>query len=143
MSAEPTVVIRLDGDGSVYRPGETLSGQYWIRSLAPIQVKAIEVSVLWHSEGKGDEDMAVHEFWRRDADESHPIDPGQPERFRTTLPNSPLVKRIDAQAKTHVDLVAGHLDDLAGAVVDKAQDTRPHLWCERKMRSKDLRSIRN
>ena len=90
MSAEPTVVIRLDGDGSVYRPGETLSGQYRIKSLAPIQVKAIEVSVLWHSEGKGDEDMAVHEFWRRDADESHPIDPDQPERFRTTLPNSPL-----------------------------------------------------
>ena len=90
MSAEPTVVIRLDGDGFVYRPGETLSGQYWIVSRDTSPVKAIEVSVLWHSEGKGDEDMAVHEFWQRDADELHPIDPGQPERFRTTLPQSPL-----------------------------------------------------
>src|SRR3990172_612530 len=90
MSSEPTVVIRLDGDGPVYRPGATFSGQYWIESLESSQVKAIEVSVLWHSEGKGDEDMAVHEFWRRDAEDGRPIDSSQPERFSTTLPNSPL-----------------------------------------------------
>ncbi len=90
MSSEPTVVIRLDGDDLVYRPGETFCGQYWIKSLEASHVKAIEVSVLWHSEGKGDEDMAVHEFWRRDADDGCPIDPDQPERFSTVLPNSPL-----------------------------------------------------
>jgi hypothetical protein len=90
MSADPAVVIRLDGDGPVYRPGETLLGQYWIKSLGPDQLKAIEVSVLWHTEGKGDEDMAVHEFWRRDADEGLPINAAQPERFSTILPNSPL-----------------------------------------------------
>jgi hypothetical protein len=90
MSSEPTVVIRLDGDGPNYRPGDTLSGEYWITLLAAGQVKAVEVSVLWHSEGKGDEDMAVHEFWRRDADDGRSIDPEQPEPFRTTLPNSPL-----------------------------------------------------
>jgi hypothetical protein len=90
MSAEPTIVIRLDGDGLVYQPGDTFAGHYWIESLDASQVKAVEVSVLWHSEGKGDEDMAVHEFWRRDADDGLPIDPGQPARFCTTLPNSPL-----------------------------------------------------
>jgi hypothetical protein len=90
MSAEPTIVIRLDGDGRVYRAGETFSGEYWIESLEASQVKAIEVSVLWYTEGKGDEDMAVHEFARRDADDSRPIDPRRPERFSTTLPNSPL-----------------------------------------------------
>ena len=90
MSSEPTVVIRLDGDGLVYRPGETFSGQYWIKSLEAGQVKAVEASVLWHTEGKGDEDMAVHEFWRRDADDGRPIDLSQPERFSTMLPNSPL-----------------------------------------------------
>jgi hypothetical protein len=90
MSAEPTVVIRIDGEGPVCRPGETFSGQYWIESLDAFEVKAIEVSVLWHTEGKGDEDMAVHEFWRRDADDDRPIDPSRPERFSTTLPNCPL-----------------------------------------------------
>ena len=90
MTAEPTIVIRLDGDGASYRPGDTLSGQYWIQSLDTGQLKAVEVSVLWHTEGKGDEDMAVHEFWRRDADNGFPLDPSLPESFSTTLPNSPL-----------------------------------------------------
>jgi hypothetical protein len=90
MRTEPTIIIRLDGNGRVYRPGETLAGDYWIESLAAGQLKAVEVSVLWHTEGKGDEDMAVHEFWRRDADDGREIDPNRPERFSTTLPNSPL-----------------------------------------------------
>jgi hypothetical protein len=90
MSEEPTVVIRLDGDSRFHRPGETLSGEYWCESLGAGQVKAVEISVLWHTEGKGDEDMAVHEFQRRDSTDDCPVDPQRPERFSTTLPNSPL-----------------------------------------------------
>lgn len=90
MSSEPTVVIRLDGDTSTFQTGEPLSGEYWIESVDLGQIKTVEVSVLWSTEGKGDEDMAVHEFWCRDADDGQPIDLGRPERFRTTLPNSPL-----------------------------------------------------
>ncbi len=90
MSAEPTVVIRLDGDGTVFQPGETLSGEYWIASPPPGSLAAVEVSVLWHTEGKGDEDMAVHEFRRRESDDLHPLDPVKPEPFSTTLPLSPL-----------------------------------------------------
>jgi hypothetical protein len=90
MSEEPTVVIRLDGDARFHRPGDTLSGEYWCESLGAGQVKAVEVSVLWRTEGKGDEDMAVHGFWRRDSTVDVPVDPLRPERFSTTLPNSPL-----------------------------------------------------
>jgi hypothetical protein len=90
MNDEPTVVIRLDGDGRSHRPGETLSGEYRIESLDAAQVKAVEVSVLWHTEGKGDEDMAVAAFWRHDAEDIRPLVPGRPQRFSTTLPNSPL-----------------------------------------------------
>ena len=90
MRTEPTIIIRLDGNGRVYRPGEILTGDCWIESLTTRQLKAIEVSVLWYTEGKGDEDMGVREFWRRDADDGCEIDPSQPERFSTTLPNSPL-----------------------------------------------------
>jgi hypothetical protein len=90
MNAEPTIIIRLDGDSDIARPGEPLSGSYWIESLAADQVKAIETSILWHTEGKGDEDMAVHEFWRRDVDDGCRIEPDRPEHFVTTLPNSPL-----------------------------------------------------
>ena len=90
MNGEPTIVIRLDGNGRVHRPGETLSGEYWIESLEAAQVKAIEVSVLWHTEGKGDEDMAVAEFCRRDAEDGRLLDTARPQRFTATLPNSPL-----------------------------------------------------
>lgn len=89
MSKEPAVIIRLDADRRQYMPGETLDGEYWCESIDAAQIKAIEVSVLWHTEGKGDEDMAVHEFWRRDVADK-PFDPQQPERFTTALPNSPL-----------------------------------------------------
>jgi hypothetical protein len=90
MSEEPTVIIRLDGESRVYRPGDVLAGQCWCEALGVGQVKAVEVSVLWHTEGKGDVDMAVHEFWRRDSTDDQPVDSRQPERFSTTLPNSPL-----------------------------------------------------
>ena len=84
-------MIRFDGDELAYRPGQTFSGQYWIESVQPGDLKAVEVSVLWHTEGKGDEDMAIHEFWRREGGTTAcPWTPAEPERFSTTLPNSPL-----------------------------------------------------
>jgi hypothetical protein len=87
---EQAVTILLEGNGRVYRPGEVLSGEYLLESVEADSVKAIEVSVLWHTEGKGDEDMAVHEFWRLSAEEGDWIDPRRPARFNTTLPNSPM-----------------------------------------------------
>ncbi len=86
----PSVTIRLDDNGRVYRPGEILLGEYQLQSVMQGDVKAIEVSVLWYSEGKGDEDMAVHEFQRLSAEDGDWIDPARPARFDTILPNSPL-----------------------------------------------------
>ena len=59
---EPEVYIRLDDDGRAFAPGMTLSGGYRVEWVEHENLDAIEVSVLWHSEGKGDEDLAVHEF---------------------------------------------------------------------------------
>jgi hypothetical protein len=88
--SQPRVIIQLDGNGRVYRPGETLSGEYRLDSIDPEQVKAVEVSVLWYSEGKGDEDLAVHDFHRLAGENGERVDPGRPDRFCTTLPHSPL-----------------------------------------------------
>jgi hypothetical protein len=85
-----SVVIRCDGNGRAYHSGETLSGEYWVEAAAPGEVKAIEVSVLWYTEGKGDEDFAVHDFRRITIDEQPGADPRCPGRFSTVLPNSPL-----------------------------------------------------
>jgi hypothetical protein len=96
MSDEPTIIIRFNGGGR-HMPGELLTGEYWLESFEASEIKAIEVSVLWHTEGKGDEAMAVHEFWRRENDAteftsgfgSH-FNPRRPEPFSTRLPPSPL-----------------------------------------------------
>ena len=87
---EPEIIIRLDENGRTYSPGATLSGEYRIEAVERQSLQAIEVSVLWYSEGKGDEDLAVHEFWRKDADSGELGDPRRPDRFSTTLPQSPL-----------------------------------------------------
>lgn len=88
--SEPTILIRLDENGRSYAPGETLSGEYRVEGMESETLQAVEVSVLWYSEGKGDEDFAVHEFWRKNADSGELGDPRRPDRFSTTLPLSPL-----------------------------------------------------
>jgi len=87
---EPEVFIRLDDDSRAYAPGECLSGEYRIDCVEAGNVQAVEVSVLWHTEGKGDEDLAIHEFWRKGAAGGERGDPRRPNRFSTTLPHSPL-----------------------------------------------------
>lgn len=90
---DPHITIRFDGNGRIYRPGETLAGEYRLNSLDPSDVKAVEVSVLWYTEGKGDEDLAVHDFRRLSRESGDWVDPARPGRFSTTLPNSPLTYR--------------------------------------------------
>ncbi len=86
----PSVLIRFDENGLVFQPGETLSGEYRVDSVEPLQCKAVELSVLWYTEGKGDEDMAVHAFERTSEEKNGPIDVTRPGRFQVTLPSSPL-----------------------------------------------------
>jgi hypothetical protein len=87
---DPSAIIRFDGNGRAYRPGETLSGEFWLAGIDAEQVKAVEASVLWYTEGKGDEDLHVHEFRRFEADRGEPFDPLRPQRFAAMLPNSPM-----------------------------------------------------
>ncbi len=87
---DPLVTIRFDGNGRVYSPGDILSGEYRLEAFSLGRIRAVEVSVLWYTEGKGDEDMAVHEFQRLSVDHGDWIDPSRPGRFSVALPNSPL-----------------------------------------------------
>jgi hypothetical protein len=87
---EPAVTIRLDGNGRIHQPGETLAGEYRLQDIQPEQLSAVEVSVVWYTDGKGDSDMAVHYFRRLSVVDGDPLDPRQPGRFSTVLPNSPL-----------------------------------------------------
>lgn len=89
MNASP-ITLTLHDSRRVYWPGEKLSGQYYIDPIDGAETLAVEVSVLWHTEGKGDEDIAVHYFDRAAQDERGSLDFRQPRVFSTVLPNSPL-----------------------------------------------------
>lgn len=83
------IEILFDEDRTVYEPGEELSGQFLVVPTDGQTLKAVEVSVLWQTEGKGDEDLGVTHFERIDA-QSGNADLLRPISFRTHLPNSPL-----------------------------------------------------
>jgi hypothetical protein len=85
------IPIKFDGRGSwTYFPGETLAGSYFLDELGDVSISAVEVSVLWQTEGKGNSDFGIHDFWRRSVADGDWIDNRTPGRFHTTLPNSPL-----------------------------------------------------
>ncbi len=87
----PGLTIILDGRGArQYFPGETLAGGYVFESVGSDEIEAVEISVLWFTEGKGNEDFGVHAFWRYAIAQGDWIDPRRSGRFSTTLPKSPL-----------------------------------------------------
>lgn len=127
----PEVVITLEGHRRNYEPGDVLRVEYQVDTGPLGPPRAVEVSVLWHTEGKGDEDLAVHYFNRLSNDEDSLIDFRGPQRFQTTLPRSPLsydgviVKlrwcvRVRVFPKRGKELVAEELfrlGDIASAVM--------------------------
>jgi hypothetical protein len=85
---EPEIVIHFDDDRRLYQSGEALAGHFELDPLLVADAQAVELSVLWYTEGQGDEDLAVHHFQRFSAEGDNSLR-GQ-QRFSTLLPNSPL-----------------------------------------------------
>lgn len=91
MPPDPSITIVLDGRGSrQYFPNETLAGSYFFESFGSDEIQALEISILWFTEGKGNEDLGVHAFWRYSTEVGDWIDPRRSGRFSATLPRSPL-----------------------------------------------------
>jgi hypothetical protein len=84
------ISLKLDKPDRAYQPGEVLAGEYRVEGIEPDDLRAVELSVVWHTEGTGDEDLAVHFFERLSPEEGHEFDPHAPQRFSHALPNSPL-----------------------------------------------------
>jgi len=87
---EPLLSLCFGGSKKHFSAGDEMVCEYQVDAVDPAEIQAIEASVLWFTEGKGEEDLGVHFFERRlpaDADEGdlRPL-----RRFRTRLPNSPL-----------------------------------------------------
>ena len=87
---EPLISLCLSDQRCAFDPGEMLRCEYQIDAVERDEMLAVESSVLWHTEGKGDEDLGVHFFERRTPGEAEDGDLRQFHRFQTQLPNSPL-----------------------------------------------------
>lgn len=87
---EPLISLQLRYPHRVYHPGDELECECQIDAIEADDIQAIEASVLWYTEGKGDEDLAVHYFERRTPADAEDGDLRPMHRFRTVLPNSPL-----------------------------------------------------
>lgn len=87
---EPLISIRIRDAHRPFQPGEELRCEYQIDAVDAAEIQAVEASVLWHTEGKGDEDLGVHHFERVAAAEVPGRDLRVLRQLRTPLPNSPL-----------------------------------------------------
>jgi hypothetical protein len=86
----PPVRLTLDSPDCHYWPGSQLTGRFMTSGGQPLGVRAAELSVLWYTAGKGEEDLAVHWFQRFVDEPTRPLDLRVPRRFATLLPPSPL-----------------------------------------------------
>lgn len=86
----PQLRILLDDPTARYRPGDRLAGRFLCEGVHVRSIRAAELSVLWYTTGKGEEDFAVHHFERFVEEPLKPLDLRVPRRFTTLLPPSPL-----------------------------------------------------
>ena len=82
--------IHLDKETS-YQPGDFLICEYEIDLAEISEIKVLETSVLWSTEGKGEQDIGVHFFERKKSLPSAAF--LQIQKLSTVLPATPLSYR--------------------------------------------------
>lgn len=85
----PVVDVQFDRPTRRYDPGGRLMAHYRILGLEPGSVRAVEASVAWYTEGKGEEDLVVHAFERAVGREALAV-VAEGGAIDTQLPLSPL-----------------------------------------------------
>lgn len=79
----PQIEVHFDRADRSYEPGDAIHVRYDVVGLGSERLRAVEHSVLWYTEGKGEEDLSVHFFERA-------AKPDAAGMFSATLPRSPL-----------------------------------------------------
>jgi hypothetical protein len=87
---EPLISLCLVGQNRVFSAGDELIAEYQFDAVSADDIQSAEASVLWFTEGIGDEDLGVHFFERRVPADADHGDLRVLRRFTTRLPNSPL-----------------------------------------------------
>lgn len=85
----PEIQIQFDKEHGQFQPGDFLICEYSVSLNQKHIVLAIETSVIWQTEGKGDTDIGVHFFERRQRQGLTSDTFNQSQRLSTVLPASP------------------------------------------------------
>ena len=83
-------MIRLLGLQPTYMSQDVLEFDYRIANIQQNTISAVEVSVVWLTEGKGTEDLGVHFFQRLTGNSLAASDWSIPQKVQVPLPDSPL-----------------------------------------------------
>ena len=83
-------MIRLLGLQPTYMPHDILEFEYRVSNIPQNAISAVEVSVVWLTEGKGTEDLGVHFFQRLTGNSLAATNWSIPQLVNVPLPNSPL-----------------------------------------------------
>src|SRR5262249_25096901 len=86
--SQPEIEVRLEQEA--YQGGDLLAGAFVIEAGSDDELTTLELSVLWHTSGKGDEDMGVIYFEDWSAAQGKPFDRSRPHGFEVRLPRTPL-----------------------------------------------------
>ncbi len=86
----PLADIRIEKADQPFVPGDVLRGSFCVRAEHVNEVRSAEVSVLWYTAGKGEEDFGVHYFERYAAEGPEAVELSRRREFRTLLPENPL-----------------------------------------------------
>ena len=90
---EPLLSLCIVGSKKTFAVGDELICEYQIDAVDPAEIQAVEASILWHTQGKGEDDLGVHFFERRLPSDAENGDLRPMRRLKTRLPNSPLSYR--------------------------------------------------
>ena len=83
-------MIRLLGLQPTYMSHDLLEFEYRVSNIPQNSIAAVEVSVVWLTEGKGTEDLGVHFFQRLTGNSLAASDWSIPQCVQVPLPDSPL-----------------------------------------------------
>ena len=87
---QPAVRLSLCNDDGIYRAGSELTAIWRISRIPLEEIQGLEVSVLWSTEGKGDEDLHVHHFHRISENQSRRGGISSEHFIECDLPATPL-----------------------------------------------------
>jgi len=85
----PVVSVQFDHPDRRYEPLDEITLRYQISGLETARPLAVEHSIAWYTEGKGEEDLGVH-FFERLTDRNALPPAASGSGFAARLPPSPL-----------------------------------------------------